>query len=352
MQHTISNLNMMNITNQTGISYFGNRNPRHLIADLRDIKSHHCNFVVHTYSENDQQFYKDTMAEMVGMTKDMGMQAYLDPWGVGRVFGGETYSSFALRNLETCQVLPDGAIAPAVCFNHPKFRDFMQTWIADAAEIGADVLFWDEPHFFIDLKQKAKYQVWYCRCSSCDGKFKREHGGHIFNASPAEIIRFREDCVVSFLAELCDSTQAAGMRNAVCMLPFKDAALGLADWSRVVAIPTLDVFGTDPYWMFFGKDVKDFVGSFSRDVVALCRKFNKEPQIWLQAYLIEAGREFELTQAAAVAYSAGVRNFAAWSYYGNAYMSYNRSEDPGKVWEVIGEIYGRLSQGEAPCPSP
>ena len=139
------------------------------------------------------------------------------------------------------------------------------------------------------------------------------------------------------------------MKNAVCMLPFKDEALGLSDWSRVAGIPALDIFGTDPYWMFFDKDIDSFVGGFSRDVVELCRRHGKEAQIWLQAYKIASGRENELQRAAAVAYAAGVRNFAAWSYLGNAYMSYNRSDNPQRVWQVTGEIFDRILRGESPA---
>lgn len=331
---------------KTGISYFGNRNPRHFVSDLEEILTHNCSFIVHTFSENDQQFYKDTMQEIVALSKDAGLQCYVDPWGIGRVFGGEAYSSFALKNIDASQVLPDGELAPAVCFNHPKFSEFMQTWIADAAEIGADVLFWDEPHFFINLQEKDKYSLWYCRCDVCNLKFRKKHSQDIYRAKHDEIIRFREDCVVEFLQELCDLTRSKGMQNAVCLLPFKDESIGLSDWSRVAAIPSLDIFGTDPYWMFFNEDLHKFVGDFSRDVANLCERFNKEPQIWIQAYKILKDREAELQEAIAVAYSEGIRNFAAWSFYGNAYMSYNRSDNPTKVWDIIGEVYGELQRGE------
>ncbi len=327
---------------RTGISYFGNRNPRHFDRDLEDIKAHGCTFVVHTFSENDQQFYKDTVARLVEMTKQAGLECYLDPWGVGRVFGGETYSAFALRNLHTLQQLPDGSSAPAACFNHPEFRKFMQRWIADARELDADVLFWDEPHFYIDLKQKEKYDIWFCQCSHCCAKFRTATGGNLQKASRDAIVEFREDCVVEFLTELCDATKASGMRNAICLLPFKDASIGLSDWSRVAAIDSVDIFGTDPYWMFFNKDVDEFVGAFADEVADLCRRFQKEPQLWIQAYKIFAGREQELGQAIEVAFAAGIHNIAAWSYAGNEYMSYNRSENPERVWEIIGKSYRDL----------
>ncbi|MFQ5649490.1 MAG: hypothetical protein ACE5IY_06070 [bacterium] len=331
---------------KTGISYFGNRNPDHFKRDLEEILRHSCTYVVHTFSENDQQFYKEAVTELVALSEEAGLECYLDPWGVGRVFGGETYSGFALRNLDTLQILPDGKPAPAVCFNHPRFRQFMLAWIADGAEMGAQVLFWDEPHFFINLQEKDRFDLWYCRCDCCQAKFQQSFSGAIEKASHEEIKQFREACVVEFLTELCDATRAKGMRNAVCLLPFKDAGIGLSDWSRVAAIDSVDIFGTDPYWMFFNQEVEPFVREFSREVVGLCRQFDKEAQIWIQAYKIISGREGELKQAISVAYAEGVRNFAAWSYYGNAYMSYNRSENPARVWDVIGEVYEKLSAGQ------
>ena len=136
------------------------------------------------------------------------------------------------------------------------------------------------------------------------------------------------------------------MKNAVCLLPFKEDSIGLSDWSKVVAIDSLDIFGTDPYWVFFNKTLQEYVGGFSREIYELCEHYNKEAQIWIQAYKIPAGREEELKEAIAVSHAEGVRNFAAWSYYGNAYMSYNRSENPQKVWDVLGDVYGELQRGE------
>jgi hypothetical protein len=330
----------------TGVSYFGNRNPRHFVSDLEEILSHNCNAILHTFSENDQQYYKDTMQEMVSLSKGAGLECYLDPWGIGRVFGGEAYSSFALRNPDVRQVLPDGEPAPAACPNHPAFREFMMKWIDDSGEIAPDILFWDEPHFYIDIKQKERFDIWYCTCATCSTMFLTRHDKPLSEATQEEIIRFRENCVVEFLEELCQESHKKGMKNAVCLLPFKDQGIGLSDWSKVASIPSVDIFGTDPYWIFFDKPLDEFVGDFSRDVFGLCERFKKEPQIWIQSYKIPSGREEELREAIAVAYAEGIRNFAAWSYFGTAYMSYIRSSNPQKVWDTLGEVFGLLQRGE------
>jgi hypothetical protein len=71
-----------------------------------------------------------------------------------------------------------------------------------------------------------------------------------------------------------------------------------------------------------------------------------EPQIWIQNFKIPAEREDEIRQAVDVAYAAGVRNFAAWSFYGTGYMWYIKPDDPQKVWDTMGEVYGQLVRGE------
>jgi hypothetical protein len=39
------------------------------------------------------------------------------------------------------------------------------------------------------------------------------------------------------------------------------------------------------------------------------------------------------------AYERGVRNFAAWSYFGTGQMSWLKSDNPQKVWQVLTRTY-------------
>src|SRR5262245_1606363 len=134
---------------ETGVSYFGNRILRHVQADLDDIVAHGCTYVVHTLSEEDQSHYAGTMGAIVKATQAAGLKAWIDPWGVGGVFGGEAFSLYAARFPNHQQVLSTGATVPAVCPNWPEFRAAMREWVDTALSTGADVLFWDEPHFAI-----------------------------------------------------------------------------------------------------------------------------------------------------------------------------------------------------------
>ena len=149
-----------------------------------------------------------------------------------------------------------------------------------------------------------------------------------------------------FLATLCNYARSKGVRNAVCLLPHKERRYGVVNWAKVAAILNLDIFGTDPYWLWFEQRVDNFVGDFAREVAQLSRQFFKEPQIWIQNFKIPGGREDEIREALAVAYAEGVRNFAAWSYYGSGYMSWVKSDNPQKVWDTLGEVYGQIVRGE------
>ena len=125
-----------------GVSYFGVRSPKHVLADMQDIKAAGFNAVLHTWSEEDQQYYYGTMKEIVDKSTDIGLTVYVNPWGVGRVFGGEAYSELTARNHDLCQVALDGKPKVAACPNHPEFRAYMHKWIESVCATKVSTIFW------------------------------------------------------------------------------------------------------------------------------------------------------------------------------------------------------------------
>ena len=156
-----------------GVSYFGVRTPKHALADMHDIKAVGFNAVLHTWSEEDQQYYYDTMREIVDRTAELGLTVYVNPWGVGRVFGGEAYSELTARNHDLCQVALDGKPKVAACPNHPEFRAYMHRWIESVCATKVSTIFWDEPHFYFE---KGGLSNWSCRCEKCRGLFSARFG--------------------------------------------------------------------------------------------------------------------------------------------------------------------------------
>ncbi|MBN2224855.1 MAG: hypothetical protein JW765_09300 [Deltaproteobacteria bacterium] len=326
---------------KTGVSYFGSRDPRHLRQDMKDIAAHHCNFVVHTFSEADYYFYTKAMKEAVAVSHDMGLDVYLDPWGVGGVFGGEAFSRFVMENPEQCQRQADGSALPCACLNREAFRAFMKKWVDAAVDTGADCLFWDEPHFYIPRavwRGAQRPDEWACTCEACRELFKRRFGYTMPKIMNGDIVLFRDESIVSFFAEMTGYAKGKGVKNALCVLPDENPLIGISSWEKLAAVPGVDIFGTDPYWIVFGKPVEDYVRTAAKKIAALSARYGKEPQMWVQAYGVPAGREKEVAQAVRVIADEGIRNIAAWSYRGGAPMNL-ASANPERVWEVLGKAY-------------
>jgi len=74
-----------------GASYFGNRTLRHVKKDMEKMIEDGCNLVVHTMSEHDIAYHSQTMIDIVKVSRDVGLEVFLDPWGIGRVFGGNHF---------------------------------------------------------------------------------------------------------------------------------------------------------------------------------------------------------------------------------------------------------------------
>src|SRR5919205_3490 len=129
---------------RAGCSYFGVRITRHVRRDMADLAARGYTGVLHTFSENDFAYYRDTMAEIVAVSHAEGLFVQASPWGLGRTFGGEAESRWVAVHPDEGRVL----------------------------ECGVDSVFWDEPawvvpaHVGIDAPSR-----WTCRCDRCAERF-------------------------------------------------------------------------------------------------------------------------------------------------------------------------------------
>ncbi len=358
---------------ETGVSYFSARDLRHVQADLRDIVEHGCTYVVHCFTETDLAYYRDAMREIAAATHEAGLEVWLDPWGVAGIFSGETFTRFPLDHPETWQVLSDGRRVGAACPNHPETRSFLRGWIEAGAAAGGDVLFWDEPHFYVGLWRGDLSGAWGCRCDVCLGLFRDRFSHQMPGEFTAEVRAFREASLLGLLSELCRCGHEKGLRNALCLIPTDLGAhgfpapeerlrralerrlaeappdsveamlhVGVGNFDAAAAIPDLDIFGCDPYWYLFGTDAEPFTRAYGQAAAEAARRHGRGLQLWVQAFSVPDGREEELRTGLRVAREVGATHVAAWSYEGTASMSQIRCARPDAVWRILGEEFRRL----------
>jgi hypothetical protein len=187
-----------------------------------------------------------------------------------------------------------------------------------------------------------------------------------------QVRAFRESCLIELLAALSAEAKRLGMRNAIALLPMDLEAVGLDDlasrlderwraradpdpaddsprlstgihnWDAVAAIPDLDIFGTDPYWLLFGSQPEPLMRAFARRAVDVARRHGRAVQLWVQAFAVPEGREEEIGEGLRIAVEEGASHLAAWSFRATESMSSIRPARPDRVWDVVRESFRRL----------
>lgn len=322
---------------ETGTSYFGVRDPRHAERDLDRFADRGLDAVLHTFSERDQRYYAETMADLVASSHERDQRVYVNPWGVGRVFGGEALSEFVGRNPDSRQRLSTGERVPAACFNDPSFREFMKGWTRDAVDLGADVIFWDEPHWFAPEwhDEEVADSSWTCRCGACRERFAERHGDEMPEAETERVAEFREASLRSFLEEMMELVREEGAENAVCLLPGDSAEHGLTDWTTLAASDHLDVLATDPYWAAFNEELEPFVHEYTERVVSLADDNDLESQIWIQGFALpDEGAPEQVRRATRLAVEGGADSVFMWGWDACRVISSIGTDDHDAVWNT------------------
>lgn len=330
-----------------GVSYFGVRNPRYVQYDLEDIARLGFDYVVFTFSENDYRFYCETMAECVRRAHQAGLQAYVDPWGVCGIFGGEAFTEHGAWTLDGQQRRSDGRPLPLLCPNSPAVREYLQRWMAAVAEVlHADAIFWDEPHFYLPSGASRAQGLWGCCCPRCQEGFQAAHDAPFPTQETAAVRRWKQAAIAALLAEVTAAAAAHGLRNIVCILPEYEQLDSLpAKFDRFAANPHLDVLATDPYPLIHGQEMT-VTGRFCEALQRACARHGKAAQMWLQGFRVPAGREPLLAEEMRLMARYGIRDMAIWSYLATAYMSSHTCADAAAVWDTFTRTMRDLRQQE------
>jgi len=338
---------------RTGVSYFGNRMPEHYRGrDLPEIAAAGCTYVLHTFSENDLAFYRETMGDIVAATHEVGLDVVFDPWGVGGVFAGEAESRLLLDHPDAWQQGSDGALVPAACPLSPDLRTLIERWVDATAAVGADSVLWDEPGFGAPGPDGSR---WTCRCARCQNEYRQSFGESMPLRQTPNVLAFREKLIIGLVEWCCRVAHERGLRNTVCLPAQEDHRASVQDWDAIARLQDVDALAVTPFWALWGKDVDPYVSQYAGRLVATCRANGREPQVWLQSFLIPTGREEEIARAADAAVAAGVEDIAAWGYRGCGHMSSLRCADPEAAWSAIGRMFRRfrgIDSGDPTEPRP
>ena len=304
-----------------GVTYLGNRFVRHYAErDLPEIVGAGCDYVVHTFSEYDLAFHSGEIGALVEATRQAGLEAWLDCWGLGGLFAGEAFSDFLLRHPASWQVRPDGERVPVACPNAPAFRELLRAWVEAAAGAGADAVFFDDPLAPAEVT---------CVCRSC-----REAQPAFLEVQDGRT--FQQWSLGRLMEDACGSAQALGLQTAVGVLP------GPSLSEQLAAARAAEVVAVSPLWRAHGQPVSPYVFDACAAVAAACRDSRQEPMAWLQAFSIPAGREDEITRAAEAMAGAGIANVSTWCYRAGEQMTAIRSEQAQAAWETVVAAYRSL----------
>jgi hypothetical protein len=330
---------------RTGVSYFGNRTLRHVRADMQDVAASGFDYVVHCFTESDLIWGVESMREIVKVSHDAGLEVHLDPWGVAGVFGGEALSKFVTWEVEACQVLAGGTRMGVACLNQPALMPWLREWIDAAVDIGGDVLFFDEPHWYpgdlwyIGKSMGDPKSRWSCRCDACLDLFRQRYGHDMPLALDDEVREFRTEAVLRLTTDLIGYAKGKGATTDLCLLPhgITFELVGVPDWEPFGQISGLDIFGTDPYWRAGGDPVpmEPYVLPNAIAVRELCEKHGLRNQYWVQGYGFPRGTEHEIAAAIRIALDEGMTDIAIWSYRACEPMSRLWSEDIETTWHVV-----------------
>ncbi len=315
-------------------SYFGCRIPRHVKSDMRRLRRLGFDRVIHTFSENDLFYSRDTLRNIVAISKAEGLEVLLDPWGVAGIFGGEAFSEWIVENPDLAQRGASGRPLGGACLNHPDLLPLMHGWIEAAAATGADGVFWDEPHWVHPGPRNPGGEA--CVCPHCLGHLGVKRG----KKPPAPALhRLRADSITRLLTALVAMASSHGLRSSVCLLPHAATIATEMDWSAVAAIPGVSEFGTDPYWHAFhvtGEQERDaFIDRHTRSAQEAARAAGIPVMIWVQAFRLPAEAQKDAIAGTRRLLTHEPDVVAIWGFEACAHMSELACGEAPRLWRRL-----------------
>lgn len=336
---------------QTAVSYYGLGYVEHAAVDFQEMIAHGCNTVYLAVTEFDFDFWRPNIPKIVEKGHELGLKVVLDPWGIGKYFGGEQVSKFLQNNTENRQVSAlTGEKLPYACFNTNSFRDyFMNFCVTLAKEAGADGFFWDEPHYAfpkgIASITGGVADDWTCRCPVCQKKFQDYYGYEMPRYMNDDVKQFRWREAMEILSSTSKAIKEINAKQEItcCVHATQNTYYvteyrGYDNWDTVAACPYFDVFSTTILnWAL----PEAFFRDITERTVAAARKYGKKSERWLMGYYKQPADFAQIDKTIDLYESLGVDRLSSWTYRGG-YGTVLAAPDALKLWDRIGENYKRV----------
>ena len=336
---------------QTAISYYGLNYVEHAERDFREMLDHGCNTVILAVTEFDMDFWFPNIKRIILKAKEMGLKVLLDPWGIGKFFGGEQVSLFLQNNIHNRQVSAfTGEALPAACFNTQSFRDYFQRiCLKLAEETEGDGFFWDEPHYALPKSYAsitgAGGEDWTCRCPVCKKKFYDYYGYEMPKRMNDDVIQFRWREALFLLEDTSWKIKEVSPDYEITMCVhatrntyYVTEQRGYDNWDMVASSPYFDVFSTTiinwelPY---------EFFRSITEKTVEVAKRHHKLSERWIMNYYKQPDDFAMMDQVVDLYKELGVDRLSAWTYRGG-YGTSLAAPDALKLWDRLGENYIRV----------
>jgi hypothetical protein len=312
-----------------GVSYIAPHLPNHIETDMAHLADIGCNEVLFALQENHFKVLTGAVRHGARLAEKYQLKPLVVVWGFANTFGGGRMSHFLLEKPEIWRVDRQGKPVPKACLNNPAVVDIFEQITRTCRAHGFQGMFVDEP-----TPQD-------CFCTHCQTLFSARNGGKLKASTHAsDYVQFQNDTVVRYSREVSDRVKAvdSALKTITCVMPVDQTC-----WEAVAQIKSLDVFSTDPYWLVENSKMSlEQAVEYARAATAICAKWRKESQIWLNAWKIPAGVEEEIYVGGKALAAVGFDSMYTWSFRGG-WGTTEESARPDFVWAAVSKLYGELA---------
>lgn len=336
---------------QTAVSYYGFNYVEHAENDFKEMVNHGCTTVVLAITEFDMDFWFPSINPIIKKAKELGLKVILDPWGIGKYFGGEQVSLFLQNNINNRQVSAlTEEILPYACFNTNAFRDYFQgLCLKLAKETNADGFFWDEPHYALPKSYASitggAGDDWTCKCSVCQKKFLTYYGYEMPKVINNDVKQFRWREALFLLEDTSRKIKEINKNYEITMCVhatintyYVTELRGYDNWDMIASSPYFDVFSTTILnWQL----PMSFFKEITRATVQVAKKYGKKSERWIMNYYKQPEDFKQMDEVIDLYEALGVDRLAAWTYRGG-YGTVLSAPDALKLWDRLGDNYKRV----------